>query len=256
MPKKSRKTEKAEKITDKHQEDGYSLTLGSGLVELHHYDPAAASFLRRTICCGDYEFTLSAALRTKVSLEEFAPVTASGPHTNDSDVAVVGRRLADVLWEELCVSTYGWNRDPNDACSVKYYRPSLPPPDDVDRFVAGYSFLPRPDMVAGDIWNCRREVSELYETACSAMGGENDATAGKKQEMAGKLEENFARMSGELATLAEKLGPSPGFLLAEYLFPGSSENIQVCTQYVSDGNWKSLICATETHVYSLDFGTS
>jgi len=252
----------AEKATDP-QKGGYSLTMGSGLMELQNYDPVAASFLRRTICCGDYEFTLSAALRSEVSLEEFAPVAASGATTNGLDVAIVGRRLADVLWEALCVSTYGWNRDPKDSSSVKYYRASRRASDEVDHFVAGYSFLPCPDMGADDIWNCMREVAELYETTRSAMGGDNEAAprktpemAEKKPEMAGELDDHFARMSGELATLAERLGPTPGFLLAEYLFPGSSKNIEVCSQYVSDGNWKSLICATETHVYSLDFATS
>ena len=261
MPKKKKsRTRTQAKKSNIDAQAGYSLTLGSGLMELQNYDPGAASFLLRTIYNGDYEFTLKVALRSSdASLEEFAPVTGEEPNSdnnyNSDAPPVIGKRVADVLWEALNVSTYGWNRDPNDSSSVKYYRASLPPPDGIDRFVAGYSFLPHPDMVAGEVLDCRREVTELYEKTRSAMGGDNGA-GGEDPGMIGMLDENFARMSGELANLAEKLGPPPGSLMAEYLFPGSSQKIEVCSQYHSDGNWKSLICATETHMFSLDFGTS
>ena len=258
MPKASGKEQQAKKRGSIDAQTGYLLTIEHGRVEtMQNYDPEAASFLLRTIYNGDFSFTVKVALRSSdVSLEEFAPVTEELVLDNYySDVPVIGKRVADLLWEALNVSTYGWNRDPNDSSSVKYCRASLPAPDGIDRFVAGYSFLPHPDMVAGDVLDCRREVTELYEKTRSAMGGDNGAGGGGPG-LIGVLGQKFSRMSGELATLAEKLGPPPGSLLAEYLFPGSSQKIEVCSQYHSDGNWKSLICATETHMFALDFGTS
>lgn len=238
------------------REAGYSLTLGSSLAELTNYDPVAASFLQRTIYNGDYEFTLSVALRAEVPVESIAPVKIPRAYRRTpADTSVVGTRVADVLWRELNVSTYGWNRRPNDKASVKYLRASLPPPDEADVFVEGYSFPATQNMTAGDFWNCLGEATRRYETARSAIMGKTGHPV--KPETVGKLEECFARVSGELTSLAEKLAAaSPDGPLDEYLFPGSSQAIEVCTQHASDGNQKSLICATATHTFSLSFGTS
>lgn len=235
------------------REAGYSLTLGSSLAELTNYDPVAASFLQRTIYNGDYEFTLNVALRAEVPVESIAPVEISAPYRRTPDDSVVGMRVADVLWYELNISTYGWSRRPSDNASVKYLRASLPPPDEADVFVEGYSFPATQNMTADDFWNCLAEATRRYEAARSAIVRKIPA----KPETGVKLEECFERVSGELTSLAEKLAAaSPDELLDEYLFPGSSQAVEVCTQHTSNGNRKSLICATATHTFSLLFDTS
>lgn len=244
---------------DVDRQVGYSLELASSLAELKNYDPVAASFLQRTIYNGDYWFTLSVALRSDVPVDSIAPVKVSGAYGRGLDPSVVGMRVADVLWQEINISTYGWNRRPNDKASVKYLRASLPPPDEADAFVQGYSFPTRQDMTASDFWNCHCEATRRYEIARSAIAGKIGHSV--KPETIRKLEENFARMSGELTSLAERLTvASPGGhldeRLDEYLFPGSSEEIEVCTQHASNGNRKSLICATATHTFALLFETS
>lgn len=235
---------------------GYSLTLGSSLTELTNYDPDAASFLRRTIYNGDYEFTLNVAPRSEAPVESIAPVKITGAYRRDPDGSVVGTRVADVLWQELNIFTYGWNRDPSDVVSRKYLRASLPPSDDADRFVEGYSFPARQNMTASDFWDCLGEVTRRYKAARSAMTGKVGSQV--EPETVEKLKGGFARMSGELTSLAEKMAAAApdGLMLDEYLFAGSSQSIEVCTQHASNGNRKSLICATATHTFSLLFDTS
>lgn len=195
-------------------------------------------------------------------MESIAPAEISGAYRRRAQdtSSVVGRRVADVLWQELNISTYGWNRGPNDKASVRYFRASLPPLDEADIFVEGCSFPTRQNMTAGDFWNCLGEATRRYETARSAIIGKIGHPP-VKPETVGKLEEGFARVSGELTALAERLAPAAappddGLVLYEYLFPGSSQEIEVCTQHASNGNRKSLICATATHTFSLLFDTS
>lgn len=241
-----------------NRQAGYSLTLGCSLTELTNYDPAAASFLQRTIYNGDYEFTLNVALRAEVPVESIAQVNIRGARGRDPGASIVGMRAANVLWQELNISTYGWRRDPNDKASVRYLRTSLPhPSDEADRFVEEYRWPTRQNMAARDFWSFLGEVTRGYETARSATTGKDRHSAVVEPETVEKLEQYFARMSSELTTLAEKLeASSPEGVLDEYLFPGSAQNIDVCTQHAGNGNEKSLIFATATHTFSLLFGTS
>eukprot|EP00752_Nemacystus_decipiens_P005741 g5194.t1 len=240
---------------DRHA--GYSLTLGSSLAELTNYDRVAASFLQRTVYNGDYEFTVNVGLRSEMPVESITPFKISGAYRPASDTSVVGMRVADVLWRELNISDYGWNRRPNDKASVRYFRASLPPPDEADVFVEGYTFPASQNLTAGDFWNYLGEATRRYGTARSAITGKIGHPV--KPETIAKLDECFARVSGELTSLAEKLAAAASpddLLLDEYLFPGSSQAIEVCTQHASNGNRKSLICATATHTFSLLFDTS
>lgn len=234
---------------------GYSVKLGYSRLALRNYDRGAALLLHRTIYNGNYKFTLKVTLLSEASLESLeslSPVNITGVHKDPTATCAVGRRVADVLWEVLNICTYGWNRDPNDKNSTEYYRASLPPPDELDRFSESCCFPVRPGTVSNDLWNQLGEVTRRYETA---RWGHGTAAAGRSG-MIEMIERQFARMSVDLTTLAGKLMSSPETLLAEWLFPGSSSEVEVCVQYASNGNRTSFICATATHTFDLLFDTS
>lgn len=229
----------------------YSVELGLSFMELHNYDHDAASFLRRTICNGDYKFTLKVTPRSEASLRPLSPVKMTGVLNDPTATCTVGRRVVNVLWEALNVCTYGWNRDLSDEKSASYYRASLSPPDELDRFIRGCSFPVNPGMASSDLWGILGEVTRRYEKARWGYGGASGTS--NTIEM---IDGHFARMSVELTTLAEKLMTSPEMLLEEWLFPFSSSRVEVCVQYASNGNRTSFICATATHIFSLLLDTS
>lgn len=241
---------------------GYSLRLGFGPSrELRNYDTFAASFLVRAIYHGDYKLVLEVAPRAERCVTDVPLRKIWGCHRDASSAAsAVGRPVSDVLWEIVNIDEYGWSCDPNHLISLRYLghprsHRIKPPPDEADVFIEACSFPADPDVNASYLWDHLGDVLVGYERKRSALKKRQlgEATRAK---LTGKLEEHFVRVSSELTRLAEMLTPTPDLRLGEILFPGSSAEVEVCTQYVSDGNSTSFICATETQTFSLHFVAS